>query len=373
MSSYTGQVPSRALSQNDFNTAMTYLLTYLKTFPSEANALTSQLLALLDAQVYNSGTTYNPSGYTVPDCVYGSDGITYVCIGTDVIGDNPVGSSSGDWVSLLLRHSDVLLTVPSGAVLTGGIIGGSVAQNATDPNKDLDIGAVSCWSDDADPLDRVEIRLAAKTIQLDVALESGTGALSSSLSPAANTGYHIFALSSADGESQTIGFDTSSSAANLLADHPTYTKKRWMMWWRTDASVNFIVGLFNGVDTFTYGPASKAIVANPYTMTTSFVEQDFSGWVPDEFCIEIMPGASSDDNSNSQGMIVSGDGANTHHSFNAEVSSVAGDTHHSPWESINNTSTKMTPLSSGSTSLWFRTHSVSTMVILKIHAFRFVR
>jgi hypothetical protein len=373
MSSYTGQVPSRALSQNDFNTAMTYLLTYLKTFPSEANALTSQLLALLDAQVYNSGTTYNPSGYTVPDCVYGSDGITYVCIGADVIGDNPVGSSSGDWVSLLLRHSDVLLTVPSGAVLTGGIIGGSVAQNATDPNKDLDIGAVSCWSDDADPLDRVEIRLAAKTIQLDVALESGTGALSSSLSPAANTGYHIFALSSADGESQTIGFDTSSSAANLLADHPTYTKKRWLMWWRTDASANFIVGNFDGVNTFFYGPASKAIVVNPYTLTTSWVETDYTGWVPDGYCIGILPGASSDDNTNTQALIVSVEGANMHHAFNAAVNSAAGDAMTSPWESIMENSAKMTPLLLGATSLWFKAATINTMVLLKIHAFRIVR
>jgi hypothetical protein len=41
-----------------------------------------------------------PASYDYPDTVLGSDGITYRCIGTGVVGEDPVGSVSGDWAAL---------------------------------------------------------------------------------------------------------------------------------------------------------------------------------------------------------------------------------------------------------------------------------
>lgn len=44
---------------------------------------------------YNNGTTYN-----FPNIVVCTDGYTYRCLGTSVVGDNPVTSTSGNWIVL---------------------------------------------------------------------------------------------------------------------------------------------------------------------------------------------------------------------------------------------------------------------------------
>jgi hypothetical protein len=42
----------------------------------------------------------SPASYGLPDTVWGSDGITYRCLGTGVVGEDPVSSISGDWAAL---------------------------------------------------------------------------------------------------------------------------------------------------------------------------------------------------------------------------------------------------------------------------------
>jgi hypothetical protein len=58
------------------------------------------------AQYYNPDTVYNPTGRTSPSFVYGSDGATYVCVGENVQGDDPVGSVTGNWAKVLQEVID---------------------------------------------------------------------------------------------------------------------------------------------------------------------------------------------------------------------------------------------------------------------------
>jgi len=51
--------------------------------------------AISGATIYSGATTYD-----FPDTVICTDGNTYRCIGSTVVGDNPVGSVTGDWVRL---------------------------------------------------------------------------------------------------------------------------------------------------------------------------------------------------------------------------------------------------------------------------------
>lgn len=115
---YTGVTPKRTLSQAAFNSAMEEFLPFLETLPVEVNYAISHIIGLADALWYNASTIYNPTGSTKPDFVYGSDGITYVCIGANVAGDNPVGSVAGNWAALTaLANTGSGDGVPIGATI----------------------------------------------------------------------------------------------------------------------------------------------------------------------------------------------------------------------------------------------------------------
>ncbi len=77
-------------------------LTYLQTFDSELDALIPQLNVLFsgldgagESPVYSNTATYN-----FPDVVVGADGFLYRCVGTSVVGDDPVLGSS-NWQILI--------------------------------------------------------------------------------------------------------------------------------------------------------------------------------------------------------------------------------------------------------------------------------
>jgi hypothetical protein len=61
----------------------------------------NQLTAQAGALYYDPAMIYNPTGATVPSFVFGDNGVTYVCVGENVQGDNPVGSTTGDWRAIL--------------------------------------------------------------------------------------------------------------------------------------------------------------------------------------------------------------------------------------------------------------------------------
>jgi len=63
-----------------------------KTFRDQVEALRDEALVALNAAIYDQDATYN-----YPDTVIGEDGHTYRCLGTNVTGDNPVGSTTGNW------------------------------------------------------------------------------------------------------------------------------------------------------------------------------------------------------------------------------------------------------------------------------------
>jgi hypothetical protein len=94
----------------------------LPDFADTTNAAITEMNKIgagLDQQTpiaaYDPGTTYD-----FPDVVAGSDGYSYRCVGTAVLGDDPVGSTTGNWVNLNGGQPGPL---PTGVRLTGGIIG----------------------------------------------------------------------------------------------------------------------------------------------------------------------------------------------------------------------------------------------------------
>jgi hypothetical protein len=68
-----------------------------KDYRDEAETLLAGVYTAIAADPWEALTSYD-----YPDAVIGSDGNPYRCIGTAVVGDDPVSSTSGDWVQLNL-------------------------------------------------------------------------------------------------------------------------------------------------------------------------------------------------------------------------------------------------------------------------------
>ena len=78
-----------------------------------------------------------------------------------------------------------------------------------------------------------------KQIDVDWAEGDGDGGFPSGLTIANDTWYHVFVIAKADGTTDA-GFDTSLTAANLLADATGYTKSRRVGSVKTDGSANIV-------------------------------------------------------------------------------------------------------------------------------------
>jgi len=99
--------PSRQDPAN-FSTRGDAFMGALPALARELNAVGEAInsnLAAIESAVANAGISAAPpydngAMYNYPDIVAGSDGYTYRCKGTNVTGDNPVGSGTGNWVSL---------------------------------------------------------------------------------------------------------------------------------------------------------------------------------------------------------------------------------------------------------------------------------
>ncbi len=65
------------------------------------------MAAMIASTVYDNTATY-----TLPDTVVGSDGVTYRCLGTNISGDNPVGSATGNWTRLTAGGPPIGTIVP---------------------------------------------------------------------------------------------------------------------------------------------------------------------------------------------------------------------------------------------------------------------
>lgn len=116
------------------------------------------------------------------------------------------------------------------------LVGLNLSNNATDADHDVDITV----GEARDSANAANIGLtSALTKQIDVSWSAGTnaGGLSSSLTLSASTVYHVFAINV--GGSADVGFDTSLTAANLVADHLA-TEYRRIGSLSTDGSSNII-------------------------------------------------------------------------------------------------------------------------------------
>jgi len=131
--------------------------------------------------------------------------------------------------SIRIREVSPNVIMPTGEIIgpttfpRGHISGLVLSNNVIDPLKDVDISVGKCRSTD----DTTNFELtSAQTKQLDASWASGTnaGGLSSSLTLTASTWYHAFAMTV--GGTPEIGFDSSVTGANLVADHSATIIKR---------------------------------------------------------------------------------------------------------------------------------------------------
>lgn len=166
---FTGTVPNRLQSQSAFNTNVADFLTWLDGLGDElvisipqmntdiaatntnaTNAATSAALATAaaNATAYSGSATYN-----YPNTVIGSDGHAYRCIDTGVTGDNPVGSTTGDWQQItvdpayisgrenLLRDPSFSINSDGGSIIAGP--GDYACDNWFCPNEATDYATMT--------------------------------------------------------------------------------------------------------------------------------------------------------------------------------------------------------------------------------------
>lgn len=217
------------------------------------------------------------TNYTVPACVIGSDGLLYralIANGPSTTIVNPVGDITGTWVELITLskgHIDGLIT----------------SNNTTDAAHDIDVATGKCRSID----DTTDIKLSSLiTKQIDAAWAAGTnaGGLASGVSLTANTKYFVFILGF-EGGTADVGFDTSSTAVNLLADAAViaagYNKYRRIGSVLTDGSSNILA--YHQYGDYFYFDTPILDYSNP-ALTTTFVTITLS--TPLAECTAILTG-----------------------------------------------------------------------------------
>lgn len=141
------------------------------------------------------------------------------------------------------------------------LAGLGLSNNGTDGDHDIDVAAGECRGADDDE----DIVLSAITKRIDATWSAGTGngGLSSSLSaPAVDTWYHVFAINV--GGASDVGFDTSLTAANLVADHSA-TAYRRLGSVLTDGSANIIAFSQEGDDFLWLDPPLDVAVTDQGT------------------------------------------------------------------------------------------------------------
>lgn len=142
---------------------------------------------------------------------------------------------------------DTYLSSALGGLPDGYMSGLAVTLNTSDTEHDLDIavGEARSADDDTDM-----VLASALTKQIDASWASGdaAGGLSSSLTLANSTWYYVHAIVVSG--AVDVGFDTSATAANLVADHSA-TDYREIGRFKTDGSANIDIVLdrnqINGV------------------------------------------------------------------------------------------------------------------------------
>jgi len=174
--------------------------------------------------IYNASTTY-----AVGDLAIGSDGFIYRSKVNSNINNEP-SISTDQWGSA--TSSSTITTLPLD-YLAGYVITADAGDTAHDIN--YTAGAAR---DSTNTADIIRSSTLIKRIDANWTEGTGGGGFPSGLSLTADTLYNVFVLLKADETQVDGGFDTSISAANLLADATDYDKFRLVGNVTTDGSSN---------------------------------------------------------------------------------------------------------------------------------------
>jgi len=161
----------------------------------------------------------------------GSDGNLYHCLinngpASSVV--DPVGDVTGTW-----------LDVVNQVILPRGYIDGFILSNGTDADHDIDVTA-GIAKDDPNTTQITKATSFTKQIDANWAEGDDAGGFPSGLTLLADTWYHFFVILKTDETLVDFGFDTSLTAANLLADATAYTAYRRLGSILTDGSLNIL-------------------------------------------------------------------------------------------------------------------------------------
>jgi hypothetical protein len=197
------------------------------------SVLTVQQQTFTDTATSASGTAsaYASVGLDIPSVAASNANVTVTDAATLYIANAPAASTN---VTLTNAYA---LWIDEGTIRTDGKVYGTLvhaghiegllfSNNGSDATNDIDIAVGLAASTHATPASRRLLTLAsAVTKRLDASWVTGTnqGGLSSSLS-ISNTDYFIHLIQVAG--VVDVGFDTSRTAANLIADHGATAYRR---------------------------------------------------------------------------------------------------------------------------------------------------
>lgn len=132
--------------------------------------------------------------------------------------------------------------------LNGYLYGLTIANNGSDPTNDIDIATGVCSNFGGNVLMTLASTMT-KRIDATWSAGTGNGGRASTVSLTNNTWYRVFIIGKADG-TVDAGFDTSSTAANLLAGASGYIYYRQIGWIRYGTAT--IVKFFQYGDRFLF-------------------------------------------------------------------------------------------------------------------------
>ncbi len=172
--------------------------------------------------------------------------------------------------------ADAIAKIAQMESASAGHIHGFRHQNAVaDSAHDITVEAGGAVSKCRDSTDSVTLTFTGpRTKQIDAAWAAGdnAGGFPSALSLAADTWYRFFLIAMPDG-TVDFGWDTSSSAANLLSDATGYTLYRQIGWHLTDATSNleqYIQDADNSERIYWLAAVGDAVSVVPTTTATNY-------------------------------------------------------------------------------------------------------